>query len=197
MNRQSLASRVSNASGLIALSLGTTAIGVHAAQATLVQFYPNQSIDQGVNPTGVVLTYDTSVFTFSSSAAGSGNLTFSGQNGAQVAGYTSKNSGISSYAVGQVIDGSLTYYDAASLTATKNPALPVNASYVGLETTRCPARPSPRRRCRSRLRSHCWRWELWAWRRSAGVARLPEAAIQARRHPARRFRASIGVPHVW
>jgi hypothetical protein len=135
MNRQSLASRVSNASGLIALSLGTTAIGVHAAQATLVQFYPNQSIDQGVNPTGVVLTYDTSVFTFSSSAAGSGNLTFSGQNGAQVAGYTSKNSGISSYAVGQVIDGSLTYYDAASLTATKNPALPVNASYVGLETT--------------------------------------------------------------
>jgi hypothetical protein len=134
MNCQRIGRVASNTSGLIALSLGVSAIGAQSAHAEFVQFFPGQSIDAGVNPAGVVLTYDTSVFTFSSSAVDSGNLTFSGQNGALVADYTSKNSGIASYGVGQVISGSLTFVDSTALTTTKNPALPVDATYIGLET---------------------------------------------------------------
>jgi len=134
MNYQHIGRLASNTSGLIALSLGVSAIGAQSAHADFVQFFPGQSIDAGVNPAGVVLTYDTSVFTFSSSAVDSGNLTFSGQSGALVADYTSKNSGIASYGVGQVIDSSLTFVDSTSLTTSKNPGLPVDATYIGLET---------------------------------------------------------------
>ena len=134
MNYQHIGRLASNTSGLIALSLGVSAIGAQSAHADFVQFFPGQSIDAGVNPAGVVLTYDTSVFTFSSSAVDSGNLTFSGQSGALVADYTSKNSGIASYGVGQVIDSSLTFVDSTSLTTSKNPGLPVDATYLGLET---------------------------------------------------------------
>ncbi len=134
MNYQHIGRLASNTSGLIALSLGVSAIGAQSAHADFVQFFPGQWIDAGVNPAGVVLTYDTSVFTFSSSAVDSGNLTFSGQSGALVADYTSKNSGIASYGVGQVIDSSLTFVDSTSLTTSKNPGLPVDATYIGLET---------------------------------------------------------------
>ena len=134
MNYQHIGRLASNTSGLIALSLGVSAIGAQSAHADFVQFFPGQSIDAGVNPAGVVLTYDTSVFTFRSSAVDSGNLTFSGQSGALVADYTSKNSGIASYGVGQVIDSSLTFVDSTSLTTSKNPGLPVDATYIGLET---------------------------------------------------------------
>jgi hypothetical protein len=136
MFEQSASRAAAGLTGVIGLALGATALPINSAQAALEVIHPDQSIDISVNPTGAQFGFGGTTFDITSNPLSPATL-FIGTsnpslNGSFTAASSAKGTAIMPLAVGTTVDSSLAF--ATTADANKNPTLPVNATYIGLQS---------------------------------------------------------------
>jgi hypothetical protein len=136
MFEQNASRAAAGLTGVIGLALGGTALPISSAHAALEAIHPDQSVDISVNPAGTQFSFGGTTFDVTSNPLSTPTLFIGTSNPSLNGSFTVETSGkgtaIMPLSTGTTVDSSLTF--ATTADASKNPTLPVNATYVGLES---------------------------------------------------------------